>query len=101
MLHQLPIVFSSQGIPLHGTLFRNTESLEARQRCVVVTGSWLNVKEQMASHYARALASHGYTSFAFDFAGWGESGGALRHVELPASKVQDMISAVESAAACN
>lgn len=95
MVHEIPVVFGSQGIPLFGSLFRDSESLERRQPCVVVSGSWLNVKEQMASHYARALAAQGYTSFVFDFAGFGESGGPLRQLELPANKVQDMVSAVQ------
>jgi fermentation-respiration switch protein FrsA (DUF1100 family) len=94
MLHEMPTVFSSQGVPLLGTLFRTTDSLEERQPCVVISGSWLNVKEQMATHYARALAQRGFTCFVFDFAGWGESGGALRQAELPASKLQDIVSAV-------
>jgi uncharacterized protein len=54
MLYELPMVFTSDGVPLAGTLVRNTASLSARQRCVVVTGSWLNVKEQMAIIHARA-----------------------------------------------
>jgi dienelactone hydrolase len=94
MLYETPIVFTSQGVPLMGTLFRDTDSLEQRKPCVVITGSWLNVKEQMASLYARALAQCGFACFVFDFAGWGESGGALRQVEAPASKLQDMLSAV-------
>ena len=54
MLYELPMVFTSDGAPLAGTLVRNSASLSARQRCVVVTGSWLNVKEQMAIIHARA-----------------------------------------------
>jgi hypothetical protein len=42
MLHELPMVFTSDGVPLAGTFVRNSASLSARQRCVVVTGSWLN-----------------------------------------------------------
>jgi len=92
MLYELPVVFTSDGAPLAGTLVRNSASLSARQRCVVVTGSWLSVKEQMALVYARALAERGFTAFTYDFSGWGESGGALRHWELrmaPAYAVGD------------
>jgi hypothetical protein len=53
MLYELPMVFTSDGAPLAGTLVRNSASLSARQRCVVITGSWLNVKEQMALVDAR------------------------------------------------
>ena len=94
-LHELPIVFTSDGVPIAGTFVRNSASLSARQRCVVVTGSWLNVKEQMALVYARALAERGFAAFIFDFAGWGASGGALRHWELPVQKARDMNAAVD------
>ncbi|HMJ12714.1 MAG TPA: hypothetical protein VK524_14935 [Polyangiaceae bacterium] len=93
MLHEIPTVFTSDGVPLAGTSFRNSGSLTERQPAVVISGSWLNVKEQMASVYARRLAERGYTTFVFDFAGWGESGGALRHVEMPAQKVRDITNA--------
>jgi len=95
MLYELPIVFTSDGAPLAGTLVRNSASLSARQRCVVVTGSWLNVKEQMALVYARALAERGFTAFTYDFSGWGASGGALRHWELPSQKARDISAAVD------
>ena len=95
MPYELPMVFTNDGAPLAGTLVRNSASLSARQRCVVVTGSWLNVKEQMAFVYARALAERGFTAFTFDFSGWGESGGALRHWEMPTQKARDMAAAVD------
>src|SRR5262245_42025054 len=95
MLHELPMVFTSDGAPLAGTFVRDSVSLSARQRCIVVTGSWLTVKEQMALVYARALAERGFTAFTFDFSGWGESGGALRHWELPNQKARDMAAAID------
>jgi uncharacterized protein len=95
MLHELPLFFTSDGAPLAGILVRNSASLSARQRCVVVTGSWLNVKEQMALVYARALAKRRFTALTYDFSGWGESGGALRHWELPTQKARDIAAAVD------
>ncbi|HZN60881.1 MAG TPA: alpha/beta fold hydrolase [Planctomycetota bacterium] len=95
MLHEIPMVFTSDGVPLVGTLVRKAGVLGARQRGVVVTGSWLNVKEQMALGYARALAERGFTAFTFDFSGWGASGGALRHWEMPTQKVRDLAAAVD------
>jgi uncharacterized protein len=95
MLYELPMVFTSDGALLAGTLVRNSPSLSALQRCVVVTGSWLTVKEQMALVYARALAERGFTAFTFDFSGWGASGGALRHWELPTQKARDIAAAVD------
>ena len=43
---------------------------------MIVTGTWTTVKEQMAGIYARELANRGLAALAFDFTGWGESGGA-------------------------
>ncbi|MET0387415.1 MAG: alpha/beta hydrolase, partial [Polyangiales bacterium] len=83
MLHETSTVFVSQGAALIGRIVRNTSDPSARQPAVVVAGSWLTVKEQMAVHYARKLAARGYTALAFDFAGWGESGGPLREAEIP------------------
>lgn len=94
-LASLPLLFSSGGVPLVGTLFRRDLASTAREPAIVVSGSWLNVKEQMATTYARALAARGFTTFVFDFAGWGESGGPLRHVEMPTAKARDIAAAVD------
>jgi hypothetical protein len=45
---------------------------------VLVTGSWLTVKEQMPDAYPAVLAEPGFTAVTFDFAGFGQSGGDLR-----------------------
>jgi dienelactone hydrolase len=90
MLYETPVVFISQGAPLVGRLVRNTESLTERQPAIVVTGSWLTVKEQMPLLYARRLAERGFTTFAFDFTGFGASGGGLRQAEIPSRKIKDI-----------
>src|SRR5262249_24936743 len=61
---------------------------------VVVIGSWLTVKEQMALTYGRRLAAAGYTAFIFDFAGFGQSGGDPERTEIPARKIADISAAV-------
>ena len=94
MLFELPIVFHSQGVPLVGRFFRNTASLQERQPAIIATGSWLTVKEQMATTYARRLAESGYTTFVFDFSGFGESRGDPRQAEIPARKIADITAAV-------
>ena len=38
---------------------------------VLVTGSWLTVRDQMPDHYAAALAARGHIAVTFDFAGFG------------------------------
>jgi fermentation-respiration switch protein FrsA (DUF1100 family) len=62
---------------------------------VIVTGSWLTVKEQMPQLYATRLAERGYAAFTFDFTGFGESGGALRQAEIPDRKIADLIAAAD------
>jgi dienelactone hydrolase len=95
MIHEFPIVFHSQGTPLVGRILRNTDSLYERQPGVIAIGSWLTVKEQMATTYARRFAELGFTAFVFDFAGFGESRGEPIRAEIPARKIADISAAAE------
>jgi fermentation-respiration switch protein FrsA (DUF1100 family) len=95
MTYEFPIVFHSQGVPLVGRILRKTDSLYERQPGVIAIGSWLTVKEQMATTYARRFADLGYTAFVFDYAGFGESRGEPRRAEIPARKVGDIRAAAE------
>jgi uncharacterized protein len=88
-----PYLFFCGDVPLSARVHRGTDDLLERQPAVLVTGSWLTVKEQMADHYARALAARGYTAFTFDFAGFGESGGRPRQAEIPARKIANITEA--------
>jgi fermentation-respiration switch protein FrsA (DUF1100 family) len=88
-----PYLFISGDVPLSARVYRNTDDLFVRQPAVIITGSWLTVKEQMAHTYATALADRGYTVFTFDSAGFGESGGEPRQAELPARKIADITTA--------
>lgn len=92
-MFELPIIFQSQGVVLAGRFLRNSPSLAERQPCVIVVGSWLTVKEQMATTYGRRLAEAGYTAFIFDFAGFGESQGEPRQAEMPSRKIGDIAAA--------
>src|SRR5262245_37695235 len=95
MVHRTPLTFFRGDLKLVGQLFRNTDRLDVRQPAIIVTGSWLTVKEQMAQLYATRLAERGYTTFIFDFAGFGESAGELRQAEIPDRKISDLIAAAE------
>jgi fermentation-respiration switch protein FrsA (DUF1100 family) len=88
-----PYLFISGDVPLSARVYRSTDDLFVRQPAVIITGSWLTVKEQMAHDYATALAERGYTVFTFDFAGFGESGGTPRQAEVPARKIADITTA--------
>ncbi len=83
------LYFDSNGVRLKGILYTPTGAAGPFPG-VVVTGAWTTVKEQMAGTYARELAARGYAALAFDFTGWGESGGEPRYVEDPAIKVADI-----------
>jgi fermentation-respiration switch protein FrsA (DUF1100 family) len=95
MITDFPLAFHSHGARLAGRLFRNTERVDVRQPGVIVTGSWLTVKEQMPQLYAIHLAERGYTTFVFDFAGFGESAGDPRQAELPDRKITDVMAAAD------
>jgi uncharacterized protein len=90
-----PYLFLNGDVPLAARVYRNTDDMFVRQPAVIITGSWLTVKEQMADVYATALADRGYTVFTFDFAGFGESGGSPRQAEIPARKVADITEAAK------
>ena len=95
MVHRTPLAFFRDDIRLAGQLFRNTDRLDLRQPGIIVTGSWLTVKEQMPELYATRLAERGYTTFTFDFSGFGESAGQPRQAEIPERKIADLIAAAE------
>ncbi|MBV7396430.1 alpha/beta hydrolase [Mameliella sediminis] len=83
------VSFDSNGNNLKGTLYL-PENAKGPLPAVIVTGAWTTVKEQMAGTYARELAARGLVALAFDFTGWGESQGAPRYVEDPATKTADI-----------
>lgn len=87
-------VFLDGDVPLAARVHRRGDDPSAPQPAVIVMGSWLTVKEQMADLYAAALAERGYTAITFDFAGFGASGGTLRQTELPMRKVANLAAAV-------
>jgi fermentation-respiration switch protein FrsA (DUF1100 family) len=92
---EFPMVFLADGTSLVGRVYRNVDELVTPQPAVMVTGSWLTVKEQMPRIYALRLAEQGITAFTFDFTGFGQSGGSPRQLELPARKIADIAAAAD------
>ena len=91
-VRKLEVMFFSGGTALAGRFFLPADAKLARPRpCIIATGSWLTVKEQMAQLYA----VHGVYHFIFDFAGFGQSSGEPRQLEHPVRKIADIIAAVE------
>jgi fermentation-respiration switch protein FrsA (DUF1100 family) len=82
--------FQSEGETLVGTLFLPEGSEPVG--VVVAVGPLTSVKEQAAGIYARAMAERGYSTLAFDYRYFGESGGQPRlgldriRVGLPISR---------------
>src|SRR5688500_11670962 len=70
------VTFQNEGSTLVGTLYLPADH-QPGQRLpgVVVTGAWTSIKEQMSGLYAREMAERGFAALAFDFRGWGQSGG--------------------------
>jgi pimeloyl-ACP methyl ester carboxylesterase len=87
------IHFDSQGCRLAGQLWLPDSSNPPRSP-VAVLGSWTTVKEQMASRYARELATLGHPALAFDVRGCGESEGLPRDWERPVAKAEDLAAAL-------
>ncbi|MBD2259328.1 alpha/beta hydrolase [Pseudanabaena sp. FACHB-2040] len=85
------VTFESQGETLVGNLYL-PDNYTAGQELpgIVVTGSWTSVKEQMSGLYAEELADRGFAALAFDFRNFGESEGAIRALESPAMKIEDI-----------
>lgn len=92
-IHRIPIAVPTGDGFLSGCLFRAVDDLVEPQPGVVVSGSWLTVKEQMATRYALELAARGFTVLTFDFTGWGDSPGAFPNTEIPLRKVADIVAA--------
>jgi fermentation-respiration switch protein FrsA (DUF1100 family) len=88
-----PVSFISGGESLVGRLV-GPASPTGRLPAVVIAGGQTCVKEQMAERYAHRLAEHGYVGLAFDFRGFGESGGRPRDDESPDRKIEDLGSAL-------
>jgi dienelactone hydrolase len=95
IIRRIPLSFFRGDVRLSGQLFRNTDRPDVKQPGIVVTGSWLTVKEQMSEVYAVALAERGYTAFTFDFTGFGDSVGEPRQAEIPDRTIADLVAAAD------
>ncbi len=89
------VSFISEGDKLIGILYIPSNYKDGQKLpAVIVTGSWITVKEQMSGTYAKKLAAEGFAALVFDFRGFGESGGEPRQYESPQRKIQDIKNAV-------
>lgn len=95
-IEQRQVTFESNGATIVGTLYL-PEDRDAGEKLpgVLVTGAWTSIKEQMSGLYAKEMAERGFAALAFDFRGWGRSGGDIRFKEDPATKTADIVAAAE------
>lgn len=76
---------------------RLPEDFEERRNypAIVISGPGSSTKEQASGTYGEKLAARGYVTLAFDPSYQGESTGEPRDFESPASRVEDIRSAVD------
>jgi fermentation-respiration switch protein FrsA (DUF1100 family) len=92
---QRKVHFPSEGLNLTGDLYLPDKFDENKKYDgILITGSWITVKEQMAGLYARKLAEKGFVALAFDFRFYGESEGEPRNYESPENKIKDWKNAI-------
>ena len=92
------LVFQSNGVALHGALFR-PEGVDGKLPGLVISGPFGSVKEQSPVQYATRLARAGYACLIFDATGSGASEGAPRRTESPAQRAADIRAATDALAA--
>lgn len=90
------VTFKKFDLNIAGLLFLpDSFDEDKKYPAVVVTHPGGGVKEQCSSLYAWNLAKAGYIALAFDASCQGESDGLPRYLEDPASRVEDIRSAVD------
>ena len=90
------VTFKKFDLNIAGLLFLPDNFDESKKYpAIVVTHPGGGVKEQCSSLYAWNLAGKGYVALAFDASHQGESEGLPRYLEDPASRVEDIRSAVD------
>lgn len=87
--------FTSSGA-LAARIHRDLDDLHTPRPTVMVTGSWLTVKEQMPDRYAAELAARGFTAVTFDFSGFGASPGTPAQAELPERKIAEITAVAQA-----
>jgi len=92
-----PVTYHNpQGIQLVANLYLPSGYDEnGSYPAVVVAHPNGGVKEQVSGLFAQKLAENGYITIAFDAAYQGASGGTPRNMDLPASRVEDIRSAID------
>lgn len=90
------VTFKKFQLNIAGLLFLPPNFEQSKKYpAIVVTHPGGGVKEQCSSLYAWHMAQAGYVALAFDASHQGESEGLPRYLEDPASRVEDIRSAID------
>lgn len=90
------VTFKKYNLNIAGLLFLPSNFNENKKYpAIVITHPGGGVKEQCSSLYGWNLAQNGFVALAFDASHQGESEGLPRCLEDPASRVEDIRSAVD------
>lgn len=90
------VSFPNKSITVVGNLYTPGNLDKSKKyAAVVVVHPFGGVKEQTAGLYAQQLAGQGFITLAYDASYQGESGGEPRLMEIPATRVEDVRSAVD------
>lgn len=90
------VSFPNGNITVVGNLFRPASFDKNRKyTALVMVHPHGGVKEQTAGLYAQKLAEQGFITLAYDASYWGESSGEPRNKEVPATRIEDISSAVD------
>jgi uncharacterized protein len=86
-----PVEFYSDGIPIAGDVYRPAGNV-GQLPAVVVCHGFAGIKSFYLADIARELSRHGFVTLAFDYRGFGDSGGE-RHRLRPLEQVSDVLAA--------
>ncbi|WP_371187341.1 alpha/beta hydrolase [Thalassotalea maritima] len=81
---------------LAANLYLPTSNIAKKPPVVIITGAWTTVKEQMPAVYAVAFADKGFAALTFDFRGWGQSDDAVKYLEDPQRKTEDIRAVIKA-----
>jgi fermentation-respiration switch protein FrsA (DUF1100 family) len=90
------VSFPNKNITVLGNVYTPANFDKSKKyAAIVVVHPFGGVKEQTAGLYAQKLAEQGFITLAYDAAHQGESGGEPRLIEIPATRIEDIRSAVD------